>query len=245
MKKIVSVLTLVSLILFFFNLPQSTKAETKENEKGKGCLCEKGNITVEDTLKTLEKQGTDVIQEVPKKSQKKAELIVKKDSTIKRISIISDYHKQGYKKINDAQTFVEFKNLEDQGIIYDDIMNYTIHYYNEEQDRIIRENFWIDMKEEKILASNIILLDLKNNDGYILDTFNVGKIDGTQSSNLVQVQGKSFQFNGVSFACSVAGIIACASACGGLHFIPGIGPAVGGACDLACALAFAAGCSVS
>lgn len=50
------------------------------------------------------------------------------------------------------------------------------------------------------------------------------------------IQTRGFKFNGVSFACGVAGLIACGSACLGLHVILL-------ACDTACGVAFAAGCA--
>ncbi|WP_427108645.1 putative immunity/bacteriocin fusion bifunctional protein [Lysinibacillus xylanilyticus] len=244
MKKFINILTVVCLALFS-SVFISEDANAEINS-GKECsTCQKEDA-VQDAINFLEKQGTEVIQEVSKNSQEKAKFIVESDDTNQKgNSIISTYLNQGFKKAEAAQTFVEFKDLEDQGIIYEDIMNYTIHYYNEDQETVISENIWIDMKEEKILASTLTSLNLNNKDGEILDTFNVGKVEKDKSSNLVQARGTNFEFNGVSFACGMSGLIACASMCVGLHFIPGVGLVVGGTCDFLCGAAFAAGCSIS
>ena len=245
MKKLINILTVVCLALFSSAfISEDANAEVNS---GKECSTCQKEYAVQDAINFLEKQGTEVIQDVSKKSQEKAKFIVESDDTNQKgNSIISTYLNQGFKKAEAAQTFVEFKNLEDQGIIYEDIMNYTIHYYNGDQETVISENIWIDMKEEKILASTLTSLNLNNKDGEVLDTFNIGKVEKDKSSNQIKAaKGTTFEFNGVSFACGMSGLIACASMCTGLHFIPGIGIAVGVTCDLLCGTAFAAGCSIS
>ncbi|MGE7696665.1 putative immunity/bacteriocin fusion bifunctional protein [Lysinibacillus sp. NPDC094177] len=242
MKKLINIASIVCLILFSFTfISENVNAESNLEKACQGCF----ENTIDDAILTLEEQGTEIIQKVPKTVQEKAKFIVKNDTSQERSTIISTYIKHGYEKVEEAQTYVEFKNLEDQDIIYDDILNYTIYYFSKQQFEVIRENIWIDMKHEKILSSDLILLDLVNNDAVVLDTFNIDKIDSDKSIDPLQRKGTKFTFNGVSFACGVSGLIACASACAGLHFIPGIGLVVGGTCDLLCGIAFAAGCSIS
>lgn len=241
MKKIISVLTIICLVLLSSTFtPNDAFAEI--NSEKECSTCQKDSV--QDAINILEEQGTEVIQEVSKKSKEKAIFIVENDNTNQsRNKIISNYLKQGFKKVEKAQSFVEFKNLVDQGIIYENIMSYTVHYYNQKQQKIVSEVFWIDMKNEKILTSTLTSFNLDNENGVILDVFKDQPINSMQDNYIIQARG--FTFNGVSFACGMSGLIACASMCAGLHFIPLVGVGVGVTCDFLCGTAFAAGCSIS
>lgn len=232
----------MAFILVFSLTPQQSTAVS--NIAKEDCQCDNKDSNIQKAIEQLEDSGTEVIQEVSKKVKKSVNKVAKKDRNSEAKKVLKSYKKKGYLLAKDAQVYTQFKNLEDQGINYENIVSYTAFYYdsnNKDNKKILREIMWIDLKEKKILMSNTTLLDFSDESYDVLDSFNIGEVEEANDSGISTYK---FKLNGVSFACSISGLIACGSMCGGLHFIPVVGVAVGGSCDVVCATAFAVGCAI-
>ncbi|WP_139995284.1 putative immunity/bacteriocin fusion bifunctional protein [Kurthia sp. Dielmo] len=241
MKKILSVISMAFILVFSLTPQQSTAVSNIAKED---CQCDNPNSDVQKAIEQLEASGTEVNQELSKKVKKSVNKVAKKDRNSEAKKILKSYKKKGYLLAKDAQTYTQFKNLEDQGVNYENVVSYAAYYYdnnNKDNKKILREIMWIDLKEKKVLMSNTVLLDFSDESYDVLNSFNIGEVEEANDSGIATYK---FKFNGVAFACSMSGLIACGSMCGGLHFIPGVGLAVGGACDFACATAFAVGCAI-
>ncbi|WP_146547628.1 putative immunity/bacteriocin fusion bifunctional protein [Rummeliibacillus suwonensis] len=225
------------------------QAKTTEDD------CNQCEIRSNELIKEIEKDGTDVIFDVNQEDQTILEnSFIKTQDYFK--SSINAIEKKGFEFKQEANSYLILKNYtHDDGKTYEKVGILNAFYIKKNNKSFYKFFVVVDLKNNEPLQYQVVKYtnNLKNakivydTSSEDLEKYNKNdKITEWQPENnpskITLMKAKKFKFSGISFACSVSGIIACAAAFGGLAaVVPGVGIAAG----LACELAFAAGCSVS
>ncbi|KXY40032.1 hypothetical protein AT257_06730 [Bacillus cereus] len=237
-KKLFSSLMIFALT---FTVIGSNVFAAEQNDCSIGC----GDMT--DAVNELKKEGTDISF---KPSVEEKKIIDKQVNTFKKknANTFKQFTENGYKALNAADSYVVFENLKDEdGVVHEKVAVYTGFYGNDKNKELGRVQIWVDVKKDTV---NQYTLGKVTNEGKGFDTildsdqdnghaYLVGDASNNDGPSLYKA---SFKFSGVSFACSLSGVIACLAAFGGLAIVV---PTWGAVASTACGVAFAAGCAIS
>lgn len=164
-----------------------------------------------------------------------------KDSNIKNFE--NKMQKEGFKEIpldakNSKLKYTTNYTNNKKGYGY--IVNSA--YKNKNTKEIVISETIYDSHNKKITKFVAEKRNMDNNkNGKLL--VNKNYVDNnSQGNNQDQTATRGFKWNGKSFACSMAGLYACAHYCGVWAVV---NPIAGGTCEAVCGTAFAAACSVS
>ncbi|WP_160724940.1 putative immunity/bacteriocin fusion bifunctional protein [Bacillus sp. USDA818B3_A] len=152
---------------------------------------------------------------------------------------LKQLNKDNFKEERKADSYITFENLTDEGITYKKVGVYTSFFVKEADQEVARKQVWLNLDTNEVVRYDVFKF---NADG---DATQIAQYDKNQEKAESQsgtYSAKGFKFSGVSFACSMAGIIACTAAFGGLTVFV---PMVGAVASLGCAIAFNVGCSFS
>ncbi|MES9685909.1 hypothetical protein CN514_21835 [Bacillus sp. AFS001701] len=226
LKKLI---TLCTTFILLIGLVNGTVAKAESNDCS---TCLTSNEFLK-TINQLADAGTTTDLNVDKKEQKDIDKIVStKDKEFK--TEIKSLGKEGYKAEPTADKYIIFSNLKDNGITYEKV-GVATNFYIKSNKEIASKQVWIDMKTNEVIRYDLVKI---NEDGTSNSVVSFDK--NSTNDNTSGISTYKFKFNGVSFACSMAGLIACTAAFGGLAVVV---PAVGAVAGLGCAIAFNVGCS--
>jgi putative immunity protein/bacteriocin len=225
----VSMAFAVMVLALFSGQPVKTKAAEIEA----ACpVC----ANLDSAISDLEKTGTTTNLEVDNKTKAEMNKLVKsKDKDYKQE--LKQLKKDDFKEENKADSYITFENLTDDGVTYKKVGVYTSFFIKKGNQEVARKQVWLDLDKNEIVRYDVFKF---NADGDASQIAKFDKNNETASSQAGAYSVSKFKFNGVSFACSMAGIIACTAAFGGLAFFF---PVIGGIASLGCAIAFNVGCS--
>ncbi|WML43847.1 putative immunity/bacteriocin fusion bifunctional protein [Neobacillus sp. PS3-40] len=216
---------MVLLLTLFTGQPIKTKASVIQT----ACpSC----ADLDSTIAELAKAGTTTNLEVDNKTKSQINRLVKtkdKDFFLE----LEQLKKDDFKEENMADNYITFENLTDKGITYKSVGVYTSFFIQKGNQEVARKQVWVDLEKDEVVRYDVFKFNGKG------DSSKIALYDKNQESSS-QLTAYSFKFNGVSFACSMAGIIACTAAFGGLAFFF---PIIGGVASLGCYIAFNIGCS--
>ncbi|MEW4226389.1 putative immunity/bacteriocin fusion bifunctional protein [Rossellomorea marisflavi] len=240
------VLAFAFLFVSAFSGSQSANAQgVKGNENCPLCAIEEGSdeeAMLNEAIAELEQDGTVTNMEVPTEVKKDISKIVSnKDADFK--NELKEIQNDGFVYQDQANTYITFENLVDQDEVYDNV-GVSIQFFVKNGGKdVVQKQVWTDLNSESIIRYDIIKIE--NSDSENPEVTEVASYDinaKATDGGEFQTAAKKFKFSGVSFACSVAGVIACAAAFGGLTIYF---PAAGAALSLGCVMAFNAGCAFS
>lgn len=215
----------------------SVTANAETNEKWCN-VCENPNA-IQDAIDQLASEGTTTNLTVNKKDKQQIDKITaQKDKEYKQE--LKDLKKNGFKEEKKADNYITFENLKDEDVFYEKVGVLT-QFYIKSNEEIARKQVWIDLKKNEVVRYDIITLDVDGTSTQVVTYDIKSNQDNDNNGGVIILKSKSkFKFNGISFACSASGLIACSAAFGGLTVVV---PAVGAVASLGCALAFTVGCS--
>jgi len=225
----VSMIFSVMVLTLFSGQPVKTKAAEIEA----ACpVC----TDLDSAITDLAKAGTTTNLEVDNKTKSEMNKLVKaKDKDYKQE--LKQLEKDNFKEENKADSYISFENLTDDGITYKKVGVFTSFFIKKGNQEVARKQVWLNLDTNEVVRYDVFKF---NADG---DATQIAQFDKNQEKAEAQsgtYSTKGFKFNGVSFACSMAGIIACTAAFGGLAVFF---PVIGGVASLGCAIAFNVGCS--
>lgn len=239
------------ITVFTISTLGSNLVQAKTVENG----CNQCEIRSNELINEIKKDGTDVIFDVNQEDKTILENSFKKTQDYFK-SNINAIEENGFEFKQEANSYLIIKNYtHDDGKTYDKVGILNAFYIEKNNKSFYKFFVVVDLKNNEPLQYQVVKYtdNLKNaktvydTSSEDLEKYNTNdEITKWQpekkSSKITLMKAKKFKFSGISFACSTAGIIACAAAFGGLAaVVPGVGIAAGVACELA----FAAGCSVS
>lgn len=218
----------------FGGIQPANAAEIKKSE----CVSCTGDTqqVIKDALKQLEADGTKTNLQIS--SNEKTELnniIQEKDKEY--ANALKLLKKDGFKVETKANNYITFENLKDENVTYEKVGVVT-EFSIKNSKEIVKKQVWVDLKEKQVVRYDVVKIqDNGSSEPTITKIANYDVKEKIATENGTQ---DGFKFNGISFACSVSGVLACAAATGGLavYF-----PYVGAAVSLACVMAFNTGCS--
>lgn len=237
-KKIVTVCT-SALILTLGIGSNLASANTITSVQECSSCTETLEISMNDAIKKLEQDGTKtnlIVSNQEKNTIK--QLVVKKDKEYK--DIFSILKNDGFKVESKADNYVIFENLKDKNNYnknYDRVATYTEFFYNKVNNELARKQVWIDLQAKEIIKYDVLKFETNGeSDATLLVSYdkNLSFPSLTIDSKTYISKADNFEFAGISFACSMAGLVACTNAFGGLE--------VGAATSAGCAIAFKASC---
>lgn len=230
LKKLLSVgiaLAVIALSLF-----SGQPLNAKASEKNSDCpSC----VDLDTAIEELAQDGTTTSLEVSGKTKAVIDKVVA--SKDKEYSLdLKQLKKEGFKSETKANNYITFDNLKDEDLLYEKVGVFTGFFLKKGNEEIARQQVWVDLKTNEVVRYDIIKMDAEGN-GTQLVAFDKKDAASTDSG---EIGTYKFKFNGISFACSMAGLIACTAAFGGLAVFV---PVAGGLASLGCAIAFNIGCS--
>ncbi|MEN8648991.1 putative immunity/bacteriocin fusion bifunctional protein [Bacillus toyonensis] len=200
-------------------------------------------VSMNDAIKKLEQDGTKtklVVSDQEKNTIK--QLVVKKDKEYK--DIFSVLKNDGFKVENKADNYIVFENLKDENNHnknYEKVATYTEFFYNKSSNELARKQVWVDLKSKEIVKYDVLKFETNGeSDATLLVSYDKNLSSSSIDSKIHISKAAKFEFAGIGFACSMAGLIACAAAFGGLEVVV---PILGVATSAGCAIAFNVGCS--
>lgn len=218
-------MTTFALILFSFAPSVSAQPTCEE--------C--GDKSIAELITKLEEEdGTQTNLNPDESVTEKMNTIVS-DMEIEFSEILTNVEQKGFLKDEQVSNYITFENLKDDEKIYENVGLIT-EFYIKDQKELVQKQVWVDLKNDEVIRYNLNEIHAETESFENLVTYDI-KADQSQEEGL---QPYGFKFNGVSFACSISGIIACTAATGGLAVYY---PWVGGVASVACASAFAVGCA--
>ncbi|EMK2598755.1 putative immunity/bacteriocin fusion bifunctional protein [Bacillus cereus] len=205
-------------------------------------------VSIEDGIKQLEKEGTKTNLTVSNKDKSNIKkIVVQKDKEYK--DALQPLKTNGFKVETKADNYIVFENLKDETTKknYEKVATYTEFFYNKSSNELARKQVWVDLKEQEVVKYDVVKFKTDGSEEASLLVSYDKNIASNQTTTSTQDNGpvmyaSKFSFGGISFACSMSGMIACAAAFGGLAVVI---PWVGIPAGVACEIAFNAGCSVS
>lgn len=245
-KKLLSLFMLASLVFNGFMLGGNTVSADTSNVCN-DCIQKNLGKDFDGVVKDLERDGTKVNLNVTAETKKELLSIVKNKDTSQFFNQLEEIKNLGFKNEEKANSFVTFSDLKDTNFTYKNVGIVT-QFYLKNNKEIVEKQVWVDLEKKEVIRYDLIKITVNSSGKTNLEAianYDIKTID-VKTDNVVNkdnYQGaKKFNFGGLSFACSVSGMIACAAAFGGLAVVI---PWVGIPAGVACELAFAAGCSIS
>jgi putative immunity protein/bacteriocin len=240
LKKFFALFSVTILFLSGFSIFGEKSASASTLPECKSCT-EYFGMSLSDAIKALADDGTTTNLNVTAKEKKEIQKIVK-DKEKEYSKKLRDLKKAGFEHVDKADNYVTFTNLNDDANnkSYEKVGVFTEFFINKKTKEFADKQVWIDLKTKEIVRYNLFKanLDGSGNPTELITFDQAAKYE----NNSGVVTASRFKFSGVSFACSLSGLIACTAAFGGLEVVI---PEFGAAVALGCDLAFAAGCATS
>ncbi|SDJ73661.1 putative immunity/bacteriocin fusion bifunctional protein [Salimicrobium halophilum] len=242
MKK-ASLLLMVSVLILNGLAFGPTIASANSTTNAKVCEdCVEDNLgkSFDEVVQELEEQGTETNLDVNAKSKTRLLKTVKEMDKEEFSERLKEVKKKGFKHEKKADSFVTFTNLKDQDTTYEKVGIVT-QFYLKNESELVQKQVFVNMKKNEVIRYDLLQIEsIDEGQPFVKELAGYDVKEKSSNNNSGQFQTADFSFNGVSFACSTSGVIACAAAFGGLtvYF-----PAAGAALSLGCVLAFNAGCS--
>lgn len=188
----------------------------------------------------LEEEGTTVNFEVDKTIKKQ---INKSVSSIEKQNKaeLAELNKKGYKNEASTNSYVEFKDLVDLDTTYSHVGAFT-SFMVKNQNELVQKIVWVNLETQDVIRYELNEITIENQDEKNTEEIFAYDVKEATSPSTGDFQTMGFTFNGVSFACSMSGLLLCGVSFGGLAIAH---PLAAGVAMGICGTAFAAGCSVS
>ncbi|HGZ3149566.1 TPA: putative immunity/bacteriocin fusion bifunctional protein [Staphylococcus aureus] len=228
--KIIKLFSIISLFLLVFS---ANFSNAYANEEQKSSL-------LENQKEKLKSKNIEVTQ-MTKKEISFLEQLQNKNEDMQKFE--KQMKKEGFKKIKLEDKNSKLKYLATEANdknAYGYIANNA--YKNEKTKEIVVSETIYDNYNKKItkfIAEKRSMTE--NKEGKILINKNYVEYKAEKVDKNRPVTYAGFKWNGKAFACSMAGLYACAHYCGVWAIV---NPIAGGVCEAVCGTAFAAGCSV-
>lgn len=241
MKKISILLSVFVLILASFG-SLTANAATIPNQSDNAVDCSACTQalggTLDEAIQKLSEQGTVTNLNVSKADRNEIEKIVsKKDKDYS--DQLKELKQDKLSVVKEADNFIAFQNLEENGVLYKNVASYTEFYVNKANDQIAKKQVWVNLETKEVESYVVFKMDKDGSNVKEIVTFDKNINTKSNSQGISVKAAAKFHIGDMTFYCGLSGIIACAAAFGGLSVVI---PELGAATSLACSVAFVMFC---